>query len=203
MVWVLDYMNKKILAIGSITACCIILLAGLSPVVGYQRIKTSDATDSPLFQVRTNRAIQHGVDSLSCEYVGKGDLWSFPTRNSNLILIQKTINRFCQMDDIAFSRLTQLIINHAYQDVRIDKDNIEEVITTLELLRTNPEMVKNYIDDSRYTVVFCVKTSDGPWVPGCIFWRIFDFIVVSILDFLALVSALSSCGYPTQRCCEY
>ena len=34
-------MNKKILTIGSIIACAILLVAGLSPVVGYQSVKNN------------------------------------------------------------------------------------------------------------------------------------------------------------------
>jgi hypothetical protein len=195
-------MNKKLLAIGSIIACIILLVASLSPVVGYNSARSS-VRDSPLFSVRTNRAINVDSEGLTCEYVGKGELIQVPTRNSNMVLIQKAINRFCLMDEPAFNRVTEIIINRAYQDERIENEDIDELKITLNLLRTNPEMVKYYIDDSRYTVVFCVKTSGDPWVPGCLFWRIFDFILVTILDTIALVSALISCGYPTQRCCEY
>jgi hypothetical protein len=201
--WVKE-MNKNILAIGSIIACIILLVASLSPVVGYNSARSS-VRDSPLFSVRTKRAIDQDRDELTSEYVGKGNWIPIPTRNSNMVLIQKTINRFCQMDDSGFSRLTKLIINHAYQDVRIDKDNIEEVITTLELLRTNPEIITYFIDDSKSDSTSFPRcpSSGGNWVPKCFINWIGTWIIMCFILIGGLITRLISCGYPTQLCCEY
>jgi len=65
-------MNKKIL-IGSIIAVVILVLVSFTGVVGYQTTKSSTiAKASPLFTVRSSRAIDEESEDLSCDYIGKG-----------------------------------------------------------------------------------------------------------------------------------
>ena len=64
-------MNKKIL-IGSILSVAILILVSFTSVVGYNSVD-SDMKPSPLFNIRTSRAIDKESQDLSCEYVGKGE----------------------------------------------------------------------------------------------------------------------------------
>ena len=66
-------MNKKIL-IGSIIAVVILILVSFTGVVGYQTTKSSTiATASPLFAVRSSRAIDEESGDIACDYVGNGE----------------------------------------------------------------------------------------------------------------------------------
>ena len=65
-------MKNKLLTIGSIIAVVVLVLAGLSPVVGFDSVRSS-VKDSPLFSIRSNRAIQKDSNKLMCNYVGKGE----------------------------------------------------------------------------------------------------------------------------------
>ena len=48
--------NKKIL-LGSIIAVAVLIGVSFTSVVGYSSVKSNSAINSPLFNVRTNRAI--------------------------------------------------------------------------------------------------------------------------------------------------
>jgi hypothetical protein len=66
-------MNKKIL-MGSILAVAILILVSFAGVVGYQTTnQLTIAKTSPLFTVRSSRAIDEDSKNLSCDYVGKGE----------------------------------------------------------------------------------------------------------------------------------
>ncbi len=63
-------MNNKIL-IGSIIAVTILIGVSFTSVVGYRSV-ASDVKASPLFNIRTSKAIDEEREELWCEYVGKG-----------------------------------------------------------------------------------------------------------------------------------
>jgi len=125
---------------------------------------------------------------------------SFPTRNSKTVLIQKAIDKISRMDDTAFNRFTESVINLMYQNYRIRNEDIAEIVPALNLFRTNPDEIKNYIGHKDFTSGFPC-TLDGNWFPGCfiilILFVIYNFPYVLIWIFSSLVS----CWYPTQKCC--
>jgi len=61
-------MNKKIL-IGSIIAVAILVGVSLTSVVGYQSVE-SNFKESPLFNVRSNRAIEKDGSIVTYNYIG-------------------------------------------------------------------------------------------------------------------------------------
>ena len=64
-------MNKKIL-LGSIIAAVILVLVSFTSVVGYSSVKSTSGKASPLFSIRTSRAIDEETKDFTCDYVGKG-----------------------------------------------------------------------------------------------------------------------------------
>ena len=61
-------MRKKLL-LGSIIAVVILILVSFTGVVGYQTTKSSTiARASPLFSVRSKRAIDEEIKDLTCDY---------------------------------------------------------------------------------------------------------------------------------------
>ena len=116
-------MNKKIL-IGSIIAVVILILVSFTGVVGYQTTKSSTiATASPLFAVRSSRAIDEESKDLSCDYVGKGEIFRIP-RNNKLLQIKATIDFIQTLDDIEYSGFQGLLISQ--YDKHDEIKNIEE-----------------------------------------------------------------------------
>jgi hypothetical protein len=131
-------MNKKIL-IGSIIAVSVLIGVSFTSVVGY-RSGASDMKASPLFNIRSSRAIDEENRDLSCEYVGKGDNINLliPNRDSKLELIQKAIIRISKMDNTTFNRFIGIVINRVPQEL-----NINAVVSMFEKLRNNPIMLVN------------------------------------------------------------
>ena len=123
-------MNKKIL-IGSIIAVVILVLVSFTGVVGYQTTQSSTiAKASPLFTVRSSRAIDEESRDLNCDYVGKGEesVLSIPKRDSKTASFQKFIDRISKMDDETFHRLIQFTRENSDYPIipeKINSDNYD------------------------------------------------------------------------------
>ena len=104
-------MNKKIL-IGSIIAVAILILVSFTGVVGYQTTKSSTiAKASPLFTVRSSRAIDEESRDLTCEYVGKGEeiVIPLPIKDNRLVLLEKVKDTISKMNREEFNLFKNLI----------------------------------------------------------------------------------------------
>jgi len=85
-------MNKKIL-IGSIIAVTVLIGVSFTSVVGHRSV-ASDVKASPLFNIRSSRAIDEESEELSCAYVGKGNNINLllPIRNHQEITFSNNTN---------------------------------------------------------------------------------------------------------------
>ena len=190
-------MNKKIL-IGSIIAVAILVLVSFTGVVGYQTTKSSTiAKASPLFTVRSSRAIDEESKDFSCDYLGRGEesILSIPKRDSETSRIQKAIDSISKIDDETFDRLVDFLINR--QGKRIKEENIPEMINVLHQLKINPDEIKNYIADEKenelYTEEGFCETVGFIWVPEC--WVALFLLIISnfIWKFLSLATIIWDC----------
>ncbi|UCD13904.1 MAG: hypothetical protein JSW60_00355 [Thermoplasmatales archaeon] len=177
-------MNKKIL-IGSIIAVAILVGVSFTSVVGYSGVK-SNVKASPLFTVRTKRAIDEESRDLTCEYVGKREEITIPitTRNNRIAFVLKVIERIRGMDDGTFNKFVDFLINR--QGKRIKEENIPEMINVLHQLKINPDEIKNYIADEKenklYTEEGFCETVGFIWIPEC--WK--QLFLLIILNFIWL-----------------
>jgi len=133
-------MNNKIL-VGSIIAVIILVLVSFTGVVGYQTTKSSAiAKTSPLFSVRSNRAIDKDSKDITCDYVGKGEEINIqiPKRNTNGNLLIKALNRIKRMDRDTIKRVLDKFMNN--------RDFYDRGVL-LSKLRTNP-LIMNNINNS-------------------------------------------------------
>jgi len=123
-------MNKKIL-ICSIIAVVILILVSFTGVVGYQTTKSSTiARASPLFTVRSSRAIDEDSKDFTCDYVGKGEEAELhiPMRNNRLVLLDKINDRISKMDVEEFNHFKKLIIDKLHNN-----NVIKEMVKTGEI----------------------------------------------------------------------
>jgi len=69
-------------------------------LVGYSSTNPNSVRASPLFNLRTNRAIDNGEDVTTCDFIGKGKLNSIPlpTFDNTLALIRQLIDRIGKLD---------------------------------------------------------------------------------------------------------
>jgi hypothetical protein len=139
-------MDKKPLIGVSILAVVLLVMGSLSNVVGYQSVK-STVNDSPLFNVRTQRASNQQIGIFKSDYLGKG-------RETNLDIsrkdikeeyIDKIINFFIRMDAESFNKFVNRFIFLFHQNgVSNLKVTDREIKDTLYQIKNNPEILKKY-----------------------------------------------------------
>ncbi len=132
--------------IGCFVAVVILIGVSFTSVVGYNSI-TSDVKASPLFAVRSSRAIDEESKDLTCDYVGKGNriIIPLPKRNNKVELLDRFTNIIRTMDDKSFDRLVELIIKHLHQRNDSHENDKEEIFQFLIQLRDNPNEITHYI----------------------------------------------------------
>ncbi len=173
-------MNKKIL-IGSIIAVAILIGVSFTSVVGY-RSGASDVKASPLFNIRSSRAIDEENAVLSYEYMGKGEesILSIPKRDNRIELIQKVIDVIRQMDNATFNRYIVSLVPHMKKNGHSNISN-EEIVNIIIELRTKQEIDRipliNWENQQDFTTGPCTY---GAWVPGCWLYWIFDITIALI-----------------------
>jgi uncharacterized protein YehS (DUF1456 family) len=170
-------------------------MGSLSNVVGYQSVK-STVSDSPLFTTRTQRAINQQQNIITSQYLGMGkhDLVQFSMRDNKTETLKKIINYINKMDDKVFADLTKLVIQKAKQENIIRDTDLVEIVKTISLLRTNPEIIDFFTytnDQSFYSSWLCHTSSN--WIPGCIiFWIFMPIIVIIGLLLIRIIDILTS-----------
>jgi hypothetical protein len=183
-------MRKYPLIVVSICAVVLLVLASLSNVVGYQSVKSTVVNDSPLFQTRTQRAMNQQQNILTSQYLGKG-------KNCNLLIlirlnktdsVHEIIRRIQSMDDNSFQRVVEIV-----EQFSIQKDiPPHQLILGLYQIRNNP---RAFIDDIRsnkenptwrYTPTLC-------WFPGCVItYIIFGVLWVLLWIYLFIQMMIKS-----------
>jgi hypothetical protein len=178
-------MNKYPLIGVSILAVVLLVLGSLSNVVGYQSVQSTASSGSPLFTVRTKRAIsQAGQTIVTSNYLGKGtgNLLQIPAIDNKTETLKRTIEIISKMDDKTFEQFTETIIRKARQDKTITFTN-NEIIQILQLLRKQSKTFLFYLTNkdthepmpTYEGVTFCV------WAPGCF---IIDVIMLLFMLFI-------------------
>jgi hypothetical protein len=124
-------MNNKIL-IGSIIAVAILILVSFTSVVGNNSVD-SNVKVSPLFNIRSSRAIQKDGKSFTTDYVGKGEesVLSIPKRDNINSLLQKTISIIREMDEDEIKQLNKDIQNYIQRDSNTNLDEAKQTDTSI------------------------------------------------------------------------
>jgi hypothetical protein len=197
-------LSRKRLTIGiSIIAIVLLLLGSLTNVVGYQSVK-STVNDSPLFQTRTQRAINQQQNSITSQYLGieKGNLLQFPIRDNRTEQLSKAIDIISKMGDKTFAQFIELCIQKARQDDTLQDISNHQIVQALLLLKTNPKAILgNFTNKDNHPV------TSSEWFSLCqqIFW--FDciagnilFLIFATVFFVCFIIALLISG-PTSFTC--
>lgn len=141
---------KKKMIIGSIIAVVILVLVSFTGVVGYQTIQSSSiAKASPLFKVRTNRAIGEDSKDITCKYIGKGYTLPFPERDDRALIVKKVIDRISKMDDETFERFIAYLINNTQKDNRFIGVNPDKIREALNLLKDSDKPLLIFDADTK------------------------------------------------------
>ena len=194
------------LLLGSIGAVAILILVSFSSVVSVQSIPSVYVTDSPLFNIRTNRATNNDNNRiLTSDYLGKGlHFIQFPLRDTNTIMIQKFLNRIRTMDDTTFNTFITMVLHLIHKEPKFHKVNTQELRNVLYQLKNNQNILSNKDTDfdnnvNRTDFTFTL----GPFiipVTGCDLKFFIGFIiVVNIYLFLFFAKFVITIFSP-ERC---
>jgi len=188
-------MNKKIL-IGSIIAVFILIMVSFTGVVGYQTTKSSTiARASPLFAVRSSRAIDEESKDFSCDYVGKGELNNIylPERNDKTDSVDNLIYAIQKMDDESLRKLTFLLNYQLRQTDDSQELNYNEIYHSLKGLKNTPYNVLQHIQQRKGTIITSnihalEFTMDGGDLLCNILLFLFVIAFIPLFIFMCLVS---------------
>ena len=144
--------------------CCIglavvIITTSFAAAVGFQTVKSNSAINSPLFVVRSKRAVDEENKVLTCKYVGKGITLPFPKWDDKTIMIQKVIDRISKMDDKTFEKFIVHIIDSAKKNNRFIGVNPDRIREAFYLLRFNDKLIPIFNADT--------ENKHHLWTPGC------------------------------------
>jgi hypothetical protein len=185
---------KKFTLIGRNLCTVVLLILGtLSNVVGYEPVK-STINNTPLFQTRTQRAINQQQNIITTQYLGIGEknLLQFPIRDNRTEQLKKAINIISKIGDKTFAQFTELCIQKAKQDDTLRDLNCYKIVQALLLLKTNPEAIinsytiRNNQDSLRTEFTQCGRPTWCVWGPGCLLSLLF-WIPIILLDILGEV----------------
>ena len=193
-------MKKTPIILVSICAVVLLVLGSLSNVVGYQSMKSTAMSESPLFSIRTQRAINQQQNILTSKFLGMGkeNLLQFPISNNRTELLIKAIEYIGKMDDKKFKQFIELCIQRVKQDNIFRDTNLNGLLQIFHKLRINPEKTSDVVNKNNtfeppsiYDYTLC------DWTPGCIpliiFWSIVNFIQLIYLVY-AHKHTMFSCG---------
>jgi hypothetical protein len=173
-------MDKKPLIGVSILVVVLLVLCSLSNVVGYQSVK-STVSDSPLFQTRTQRATNQQQNSITSQYLGKGNLWNIPMSDNRNEQLKKAFVFISKMDDESFARFTELCIQRIKQDKSLKDTNSNDIVKALKLMKTKPvSIIDPFINRKNQDLTH--GTTICYWIPGCIPISLIFLIMMFILE---------------------
>jgi hypothetical protein len=199
------HMKKKIL-LGSIFAVAILMLLSLTNVVGHQNDDPSFIEKSPLFSVRSNRAIEQENNICSSDYIGKGKDTglSFPIRNKNPISIDEIISWIANLDKKSYMNFNTLMISRLNNENKLSDSQMQKILNTLSQIRKKPGLMMDFFGNNNYyndenpnavTILDCLTFQQ--WFPGCFLWNIFIIIYFAYIIFLSVF--IYTC-YPNYTC---
>jgi hypothetical protein len=191
-------MRKKIL-IGSVVSVVILILLSFTSVVGYNSIE-SDIQSSPLFNIRSSRAIDEENEEFTYDYVGNGNTIDLliPNRDDKTVLIQRFIEIISKMDDETFNEFVTLIIHRIQQSNEFKHFINNDEIFVLNKLRSNQELIisNDFNTKGIYTNRFDIIPNIY-WLPFLIPILILLFIVHVIIEIVLITNCFYGCGDET------
>ena len=162
---------RKVLVLGSICAVLILVFASLSPVVGFQKVKT-ESNESPLFKSRINKIAKYNDNGLTCQYINQEESPNiyFPVRDS-----------YAKIKNWILTNIKNIDFNKIKRNSKdIDNNKLEELIQ-------NDFDFSDITSSEYYTIcnwrLGCIAESIIRWVIGTIAVFCIATTILSILIF--------------------
>ena len=139
-------MDRKIL-VGSIVAVAILVGVSFTSVVGYSSVKSNSGKESPLFKVRSDRAIGEESKILTSNYASKENTLPFPNLNDRSGSVNKIVNSIRIMDDKTYETFIISLISNLRKDDRFNGINPNEIKEVFNLLRNQDKSIPKFNAD--------------------------------------------------------
>jgi len=180
-------MNKKIL-IGSIIAVAILIGVSFTSVVGYISVE-SNVKVSPLFNIRTSRAIDEESKDITCDYIGKGETIAIPLsgRYNKSELLKEFLIYIDRLENNKFYKFLFLGIKKWDNTNKINNNDILMIIDKLKNIKDNPFEIEKQPTTGGCTLLVTVCE----WIPFCIPYIIIGIISIYIFAILAKILRLT------------
>lgn len=204
-------MVKKPLIVVCLCAVVLLVLSSLSNVVGYQSVKSTASIDSPLFNIRTQKAIsQDSKILLTSGYLGKGrNAFQIPMPDNRTVLYQKIVEKIRSMDEATFNNLITMIMLQKNHVPTLKNINSQYIITVLYQIKNNQNSLLNLKIDFDADSHQMQITSQELTVclTGCILYFIVSYICFIVATgFIILLTILKpkDCDIQTSfsACCH-
>jgi hypothetical protein len=193
--------------LGSIGTIVLLIFVSFTNVVGIQSTTSDSENNSPLFNIRTNKATNDENNRIIISnYLGKGvNALSFSLQDNKTSLIRSFIRRVKTMDDESFNHI---IINAFYQ---IRQKNVfreispQKLVTTLYQLRGSLNIEKAFLNHIEINNKYHAPARDeygslGDWIPGCFLYNLLWIVCEMIFDILAKIGITIDENCLTSSC---
>ena len=189
----------------SITAIVLLILTSLTNVIGYQTVKSSSATETPLFSMRTQRANNQQMNSITSQYLGKGKSYNLLIlpRPYETDSIHEIISKIQAMDDVSFQRFVGFAVEQLSKQDKLKDVTPYQLITELHKIRYNLQAYMNYTDSNKGNITR-QSTPTLCWFPGCVkvLWEWFLYnLFIWILTFFSVPPTQNLPTYNSCHCC--
>jgi hypothetical protein len=197
-------MNRYPLIGISILVVVLLALGSLSNVVGYQSVKSTSVSNSPLFRVRTQRATNQQQNSFTFQYLGKGidNRLQFPSQDNKTEILRKFVRIISSMDQRTFEQSIKLCFDKIRKDNTCDEQTLDKIIPIFYGLKSKPNTIMNYVfkgnkDDQTSYVTVC------QWHFGCIIESIalLIWIIVTWVSFIFYIIINGPTSFTCRSVC--
>jgi len=203
-------MDKKPLIGVSICAVVLLVLGSLSNVVGYQSVKPTAVSVSPLFCTRTQRATNQQKNIIISQYLGMGkeNQFQFSIINNKNELLRKYTEIINKIDDTTFERFTELCIQKNRQDDSFSGIDSHEISRMIHQLRTKQYTDMNTVisEYNSQTISLILPTGSltvcNHWQPGCFLQIIILKIVFFLIEIFQRPTVAWLCWHSGQVPCD-
>jgi len=174
---------KKKISFGGIIAVVLISLTLITPVISFQTDNTYSTVVSPLYNIRTERAINRAKqDALLSNYIGKEKNVKIPfTFQTRVLIIGNIIQRIKQIDNGIFYKLLTYLLQENHDSDEIPAEIVEVLTIVNEVTDVESDQEYEKLSTVLCQTLKCHTIDCNTVLAGCLTYRIFTGLI-SMLD---------------------
>ena len=170
--------DKKLLW-WSLIAVIIITLPLITPVIGVQTNNKSISDVSPLFYIRTDRAIgKESQNLIKSNYIGNKNTITIPlTFHSRATITQNVVQKITEIDSRLFNRLLVYLIKVTHNLENPPIEFLQAIHIIQEEIDKEIQHEKSNIETVMCQTLACQSIRCNTALAGCLAFRIFTELV--------------------------